>query len=117
MQNLKFIQQFFFLTLVALSPVTITSQVVVGTGTPDASAAFEIQGTDRGLLLPRLTTDQRNGITSPATGLMIFNISTVCLEINIGTPAVPEWLQSGCRTGRVASIDCGGIGLSGNTVA
>ncbi len=92
-------------------------QVVVGTGTPDVSAALEIQGTDRGVLFPRLTTDQRNAIVSPAFGLMVLNTSTLCLEMNIGTPDVPEWLQVGCRTGRVDSVDCGGAVITGKAVA
>jgi uncharacterized protein (TIGR02145 family) len=37
--------------------------------------------------------------------------------MNIGTPDVPEWLQVGCRTGRVASVDCGGAVLTGNAIA
>ena len=41
--------------------------------TPDASSILEIQSTTKGVLIPRLTTTQRNAISTPATGLMIFN--------------------------------------------
>jgi hypothetical protein len=114
---MKRIQNLLFLVIAALSPATITSQVVVGTDTPDASAAFEIQGTDRGFLLPRLTTDQRNAIASPAFGLMILNTSTFCLEINVGTPAIQEWSRLKCRIGVISSIDCNGALINGNVGA
>jgi len=43
---------------------------------PDNSAALDIRDyTDKGVLILRLTTAQRNAIPSPALGLTIFNIS------------------------------------------
>ncbi|HPG10963.1 MAG TPA: hypothetical protein PLU37_05490 [Chitinophagaceae bacterium] len=44
--------------------------------TADASAALDIKSTDKGLLVPRMTTAQRNAIASPATGLLIFDTNT-----------------------------------------
>ena len=41
--------------------------------TPNSSAMLDIQSTDKGLLIPRMTTTQRDAITSPASGLMIYN--------------------------------------------
>ena len=43
---------------------------------PDNSAMLDVKSTDRGLLIPRMTTTSRNVIPSPATGLLIFNTST-----------------------------------------
>ncbi len=48
------------------------SQVGIGTTNPDASAALEIESTDSGILIPRLTQTERNAITTPATGLLIY---------------------------------------------
>ncbi|UTW61480.1 hypothetical protein KFE98_15895 [bacterium SCSIO 12741] len=42
-------------------------------GSPDASSALDIRATDKGVLIPRLTTTQMTSISSPATGLMIYN--------------------------------------------
>ncbi|MBK9933909.1 MAG: hypothetical protein IPP05_07120 [Cytophagaceae bacterium] len=46
--------------------------VGIGTSTPDQSAVLDIQSANKGLLIPRLTVDQRNNIASPANGLMIY---------------------------------------------
>jgi hypothetical protein len=44
--------------------------------TPHASSILDLTATDRGLLIPRMTTTQRDAISSPANGLMIYNTST-----------------------------------------
>ncbi len=50
---------------------------ISSTGTPaNASAMLDVSSTNRGALLPRLTTTQRNGIASPAEGLLIYNTTT-----------------------------------------
>jgi len=59
--------------------------VGVGTETPAATALFEILSTTQGFLPPRMTTTQRNAITSPAAGLMIYNTTTLSLEMYDGT--------------------------------
>lgn len=51
-------------------------QIGINTETPDSSSAMDIQspsGSNRGILLPRMTTSEMNAISSPAQGLMIFN--------------------------------------------
>lgn len=71
-----------FLTCLLLS-TSAFSQVGIGTETPDASAALDITSTAQGLLLPRMTADQRNAIATPAQGLMIY-----CT--NCGTNGEPQ---------------------------
>ncbi|MEM7160860.1 MAG: tail fiber domain-containing protein [Bacteroidota bacterium] len=39
---------------------------------PDPSAILDIKASDKGFLVPRLTEAQKNGISSPATGLLIY---------------------------------------------
>jgi uncharacterized protein (TIGR02145 family) len=48
------------------------AQTGIGTTTPDASAALDITSTTKGLLIPRMTNAQRQAISSPAAGLMVF---------------------------------------------
>lgn len=67
------------------------AQVGIGTSTPNANSALEIVSTSQGMLLPRMTTAQRNAIVSPATGLTIFNTSLDCIQTNIGTAGSPNW--------------------------
>ncbi|MCB0518445.1 MAG: tail fiber domain-containing protein [Lewinellaceae bacterium] len=43
---------------------------------PAASAILDVQATDKGMLVPRMTTAQRTAIASPATGLLVFDNST-----------------------------------------
>ena len=49
--------------------------VSIGKGDVDAdpSAILELVSTNKGLLIPRLSSDQREGINSPATGLLVFD--------------------------------------------
>ena len=46
--------------------------VGIGTTNPENSASLEVKSTSTGVLLPRMTLDQRNAIASPAEGLMVF---------------------------------------------
>jgi microcystin-dependent protein len=50
------------------------AQVGVNTNTPDSSSALDIESTTGGILIPRLTETQRDNISLPATGLMIYQI-------------------------------------------
>ncbi len=48
----------------------------IGTAAPDASSALEIKSTTKGLLIPRMTQTQRDAITTPAKGLMIYQTNS-----------------------------------------
>jgi len=56
----------------ALFSVLSYAQVGINTNTPDSSSALDIESTTGGILIPRLTETQRDAISSPATGLMIY---------------------------------------------
>ena len=43
---------------------------------PDLKAMLDIKSTDRGVLLPRMTTVQRDAIATPPLGLLIYNTTT-----------------------------------------
>ena len=63
--------------------------VGIGTQNPDPSAKLEISSNTQGTLITRLSTAQRNAIVSPAMGLMIFNTTTNCINIFMGS----SWKQ------------------------
>ncbi len=56
------------------SATTIAQNVGIGntTFTPNASSLLELRSTSSGFLMPRMTEAQRDAISSPATGLMIY---------------------------------------------
>jgi hypothetical protein len=60
-----------------LSPLSLsTGEVGVGDVTTYASAIFAIGSTTRGFLPPRMTTTQKNAISSPAAGLVVYDTDT-----------------------------------------
>lgn len=67
--------------------ITPTGQVQVGTsGTPVASAKFQIDSTTQGAInAPKQTTTQRDAISSPTEGLWVFNTTTHAPNYHNGT--------------------------------
>jgi hypothetical protein len=85
------------------------TQVAINTdGTnPDNSAMLDVNSTDKGLLLPRMTHSQRNAIASPANGLVIYQTdNTPGFYYNSGTSGSPAWQIVGTGSG---------WGLTGNS--
>ena len=76
----------FFITL-GITSFTTFAQVGISTTsiTPDASSILELRSTTLGFLPPRMTTTQRDAITSPATGLLIYNTTTNLLNYYTGS--------------------------------
>ena len=87
------------------------SQVGIGTTTPDDSSILDIDSDSKGLLIPRLTTTQRNNIILPATGLLIFNSTTSKFEFNSGSAGTPIW--SAINSHATVSNDPGNLLSSG----
>ena len=56
--------------------LTTDGKLGIGTTSPDISSIVDIVSTTAGVLFPRMTTDQRDAIGTPATGLWIFNTTT-----------------------------------------
>lgn len=48
------------------------TNVMIGSTTPEASAALTIESTNQGILIPRMTLAQRDAIASPVAGLLVF---------------------------------------------
>lgn len=84
MSTPKFLQSF-FLTL--LIPICASAQqnVGIGTTTPNTSAILDVTSTNKGMLVPRLTTTQMNAIASPANGLLVYNTDSTAFAYRSGT--------------------------------
>jgi uncharacterized protein (TIGR02145 family) len=72
---LTFVCSFFYMLVYAQNVGINTTGAA-----PNPSAGLDIDFTDKGLLIPRMTTAQRNAIASPANSLLIFNTTTNCVE-------------------------------------
>lgn len=66
----------FIFVLLSICPVLWSQSVGIGTETPHASAALEVSSTTQGMLIPRMTSAQREMIANPAAGLLLFDITT-----------------------------------------
>ena len=65
-------KKLFTLLAAVLITATTFAQIGINNENPDASAALDITSTTGGLLMPRMTAAQRDAISSPASGLMIY---------------------------------------------
>ena len=66
-----------FLAFFSFAKVNAQPNVGIGTILPDPSSVLDISATDKGLLIPRLTTAAKNAINVPATGLLIYQKDSI----------------------------------------
>jgi hypothetical protein len=64
---------------------TGSDAVAIGSTSAAATAVLDITSTTKGLLAPRMTTTQRDAITTPAAGLLIYNSTTNAYNVYNGT--------------------------------
>jgi hypothetical protein len=64
----KILFLFFF-----LFTLLVNAQIGIGTVTPNVSSILDVNSTTKGLLAPRMTTVQKNAVTTPADGLMVYD--------------------------------------------
>ena len=62
----------FTLLAAVLFTATTYAQIGINNENPDASAALDITSTTKGFLPPRMTAAQRNSISNPSAGLMLW---------------------------------------------
>lgn len=122
------------LFIVVWMAVSLQAQNNVGIGTPNPhpSSILELQSSDRGFLVPRITTAQRTAIGAPANGLLVFDTDFGCFFYysnaqwvslcQLSGPTGPQGLQG--NTGPQGSTGPSGAdgatgpqGLQGNTGA
>lgn len=68
------------ISLFILGSAWSQKNVGINTNTPDSTALLHLESTEMGFLPPRMTTVQRDAITTPADGLVIFNTTDSTLQ-------------------------------------
>jgi uncharacterized protein (TIGR02145 family) len=117
--KINFQAKLLLITLLTVSLQLLTSNVfsqnvgISETGSvPDNSALLDLSSTKRGLLVPRMTTVERDAIVNPAHSLLIFNTTTRCIEFY--DQDNNEWGSLGCMnpaypsSGGVDYVHCSG---------
>lgn len=69
----------------SINAISGTGGISIGSGSPNASAKLDVQSTTLGLLGPRMTTTQKNAISSPAEGLMVYDLTLHKLCVYTGS--------------------------------
>lgn len=91
------------------------ANVGIGTTQPDQSAVLDIKSSSQGLLIPRMSLQQRNSIQNPANGLMIYQTD---LLSGFYFYDGKEWKALISETGaKAVAADPNDWTLSGNTNA
>ena len=100
---------FIFLPFILFSNLLFAQNVGVGTSNPNNSAILDISSTDKGLLIPRMTSAQRIAIASPAKGLLVYQTQAPeGFYYNNGTGASPSWIMLGA-TGPQGPVGATGV--------
>jgi hypothetical protein len=93
--------------------------VGIGTSSPANSSILQLDATDKGFVPPRMTVLQRDAITTPLYGTVIYNTDQSCLEQYVGGsgPGISTtgWksLCSSNINSSVTTVNCTGV-LAGN---
>jgi hypothetical protein len=65
--------------------IDTSGNVGIGTSSPSASAILDAQSTTKGVRMPNMTTTQKNAISSPGAGLMVFDTTLAKLCVYSGS--------------------------------
>ena len=63
----------FILILIVFTSFSQGVKISTSSGNPHESAILEIESTTQGLLIPRMTSDQKKSISNPTAGLLVFD--------------------------------------------
>jgi hypothetical protein len=83
----------FFLILSGITHAQDPEEGVgIGNSSPNTSSILDVTSTTQGMLIPRMTSLQRNSIASPAPSLLLYNTDNKVFNYNQSLdPALPSW--------------------------
>lgn len=106
---------------------TVSGSVGIGTSTPAASAALDVNSSTKGFLPPRMTTAQRDAIQPAAVGLLIYNTTENAYNFFTVTATGTGWVTLGEPAGIIQAFvgdtppagwfECDGHAVSRTTFA
>lgn len=90
----------------------------LGVSSVAASAVFQVDETTRGVLIPRMTTTQRDAISSPAASLLIYNTTTSAYNAYIGGGwvALSSFATGSMTSAQLAAMLTDETGTAGSAV-
>jgi hypothetical protein len=115
-QKAKLMKNFIFLVFLFIAQYAHSQGIGIGsTNPPHPSAALDVNSTNKGLLIPRMTTTQRVAIASPLKGLLVFDNTTSSFWFYNGT----VWEQASLNNqwavnGSTISYSGGRVGIGTN---
>ncbi|TAL62214.1 MAG: hypothetical protein EPN85_03185 [Bacteroidetes bacterium] len=82
-----------FLLLLTATFNPVSAQVGFNNPNPHPSSIVDLTANNKGLLIPRMTSAQRQAITSPANGLLVFDktLKAFCVYDTVSNP--DKWLR------------------------
>lgn len=92
------------------------NNVGIGIPNPDPSAILHLEATDKGLIVPRMTSAQRNALPTPANGLLVYDVSVNCFFYYTTANGWISLCQLSGPTGATGATGTAGVaGVAGPT--
>jgi trimeric autotransporter adhesin len=108
---MKKVYYIFFLLCVYVQTANAQMGVNATGAVPNAAAMLDVRSSDKGFLMPRMTTTQRNAMPAIADGLMIYNTTTAEIEVYRGLLGWKTASRLGVPFQVSGSIAVGGSGI------
>jgi hypothetical protein len=92
-----------------LVDLVVEGNVGIGTTNPNANAILELSSTSKAFIPPRMTTAQKNAISSPTAGMLVYDTTEASLYTHNGSTWVKQAGGSTCYidySSAVGSCSC-----------
>jgi hypothetical protein len=115
--NAKNLLLLFFIVLAFTQAQAQSVGIAATASTPDASSILDVKSTTKGMLIPRMTTTEKNAIPAKATGLMVYDNTlnqfsywngTAWVNVAGGSGAASQWTTNGNNI----YYDAGNVGIN-----
>lgn len=70
--------------LIAFPAISFAQNVGIGTTAPNANAALDISSSNKGILIPRISSSTRTNMVNPTAGLLVYDTDAKCFYYHDG---------------------------------